>query len=141
MGTPASLHNITLRWGGWLASGRAHTLYINNNNRNLSRSSVANQLLLQGDAWAGGGGESLLACQRGTKNNTHRGNFILHLYELATNLRQHLGHAFGYFCGGGNRVTTKETDTSSQCTLGTGFITLHQSSFTHFATFLSTKIA
>ena len=141
MCAPACLHNIALGRSGRLAGRWAYTLHVDDNDRNLRCCSVADQLLLQGNTRAGGGSQSLLACQRSTQYNAHAGNLVLHLDELAANLRQELCHALGNFCGRGNRIAAEETDTGCQSTLGTCLITLHQSSFTHFATFLSTKIA
>ena len=102
------------------------SLHVNEDERHFHHNGEAEVLRLEGEAGAGSGIHHLLAGQRSADDSGDRGDLVLHLDELAPQLREASRHRLRYFAGGADRVAGEKADAGRQCPLRAGLIARHQ---------------
>ena len=123
---PAGLVNVALAHVGGNAGGRSAALHVGDHAGDLGHDGVPQSLLHQRKPRAARGRHGLAAGQRGADDGAQRGDLVLHLDELAADLRQAVGQEFGDFGRGGDRVARKKIEPRVQGSLHAGFVALNE---------------
>ena len=122
---PASLHEVALGGAGGKTRGGAHALDVHDHHGDLSLGGIADVLLLQGEARAGGGGHGLDAGHGSADGGGGAGDLVLHLEEAAAHLGQLLGGDLSDLGGGRDGVSGEEPHTGGDGAHDAGFVALH----------------
>ncbi len=105
---PARLINISLTRTGGKAGGRTAPLHIHNHTGNFRHNRIAQTFLHQRKSGSAGRGHDFMTRERGADNRADRGDFIFHLKEFPSELRQAGCHLFGNLCGGRDGIACKK---------------------------------
>jgi hypothetical protein len=108
VGSPASLHHVTLGRAGGQPSAGAGSHHVDNHARDLGHHRIAKVLLHQRKARTAGRRHRLKPAHRSADHRGDAGDLVLHLDEFAAQLGQLAGHDLGDLRRGRNGVSGKE---------------------------------
>jgi len=122
----AGLHNGVLGGAGRLACGGAAAHYIDDHKGRLCHRRVAQGLLHEREARAGGGCHGAGTAPTGADNRVYGGKLILHLHKDAAGGEHAAGKVFGDLRGGRYGIACHEAAVRRKRASGAGLVALHE---------------
>jgi hypothetical protein len=122
VGAPARLHHVGLADVGGAAGRRPAAHDVDDDEGDFQDAGVAEVLLLEREARAGGAGEGLDAAQRRPDGRGDAGDLVLHLQVAAAVAHDVAGRVFQHLGGGRDRIAAEEARPGFERRLGDGVV-------------------